>query len=314
MPNKKKQTRATQKSRRSPGASRQGNASKNSTSTEFAGTQTPAPPAPAAPMFFHVFVRDGKNAKEARNIDLDDLLQMFAIPMRLNKPFRVDGFEFHPTRIARFKVTMSHTRYDAMRMLSKIDMTGLQTLVTSALRAGQEQLDDEVDVTDKVLEIADQTIQERGLQPARGDVFDRLVQEDKVFLVTSFAPELSENFDAIRDACKEWKLRLIRVDKEMRSSSIVDRIQTHLKEANFVVADLTGARPNVYYEIGYFDAVCEARRIDGGSRLLLVAKNVDEAHFDIRHRGIVSYRNPYDLMQTVKKWLTDIIGASGRQT
>lgn len=237
-----------------------------------------------------------------------DVLERFALPYRLNRPFRVDGFEFHPSRIMRFKITVSSQRYDPSLLFGKLDVSGIQAFFASAVRAGQEQLDDELDVTERVLEIADQEIRDKGLQPERSDIFDRLVQEDKIFLIMSFSPELGDNYDAIKDACKDWKLKLVRVDKEMRSTSIIDRIQIHLKESNYVIADLTGARPNVYYEIGYFDAVCEARRVDGGGRLLFVAKDVSEAHFDLRHRGIVPYKDPYDLMQKVKKWLTEVVG------
>jgi len=67
---------------------------------------------------------------------------------------------------------------------------------------------------------------------------------------------------------------------------------------------LTQARPNVYYEIGYLDAICEARGTDPSEILLLVAQSIEQdAHFDIKHRGIEKYDNPYSLMKLVDRWI-----------
>lgn len=72
-----------------------------------------------------------------------------------------------------------------------------------------------------------------------------------------------------------------------------------------MIADLSQARPNVYYELGYFDAICQARGVDAAEHLLLVAQNLQtDAHFDIRHRGIETYDNPYSLMKLVEVWLS----------
>jgi hypothetical protein len=261
------------------------------------------------PMFFHVFVHEGSKAKEVRNLSFAHIMERYAVPYKLNKRFRVDGFEFTPSRITRLKITKSSRRHEPSRVMERIDVSSIASFFASAVKASQEDLEDQEDVTDPVLAYADELIREKQLVPEGGGVFDRAVQDDKVFLIMSFAPELSDNYDALREVCKDWNVRLIRVDKEMKSSSVVDRILAHLKEANYVIADLTGARPNVYYEIGYFDAVCEARKVDSGEKMLLVAQNVSDAHFDLRHRGIREYKNPYELMKIVRKWLTEVAGA-----
>lgn len=128
-------------------------------------------------------------------------------------------------------------------------------------------------------------------------------EADRVFVISSFAPELNQNVDAIKEACKDYGLEAIRVDQQISSESIIRRIHDNLLKASYVIADLTHARPNCYYEIGFFDALLLARQVSSESHLLLVAQDIStDAHFDLRHRGIQQYDNAFTLMRTVQQW------------
>jgi nucleoside 2-deoxyribosyltransferase len=50
---------------------------------------------------------------------------------------------------------------------------------------------------------------------------------------------------------KDLNIQLLRVDLSNRNDDIDDRIISFLHECDFVVADLTHARPSVYYEVGF---------------------------------------------------------------
>lgn len=268
----------------------------------------PPPRAPAsvehAPgPYWHITVQDADRAKEEKNLTLEAVLERVAIPARLNKAFRVDGFEFHPARLKRLRITKTTAFVDLGEVMRNIDMSSLSSAFSSLVTAGQLANGGE-DVTDDLLKRADQSIIQNGLTPVSAGAFDVRVDPKKAFVVMSFAPELDRCFEAIRDACGRKSINAVRVDKEISSAPVVERITAHLKEASYVVADLTNARPNVYYEIGYFDAVCEARGLDAAKHLLLVANNIgSDAHFDLRHRGIKEYRDPYDLLRIVEEWL-----------
>jgi len=56
---------------------------------------------------------------------------------------------------------------------------------------------------------------------------------------------------AIRPILKELKIQPIRIDKIEHNDDIDDKIFQLLDKADFCVADLTYARPSVYYEAGY---------------------------------------------------------------
>jgi nucleoside 2-deoxyribosyltransferase len=72
-----------------------------------------------------------------------------------------------------------------------------------------------------------------------------------------------------------------RVDEAAFTGDIVERIRDGIRNAEFVIADLTDARPNVYLEVGY--------AWGQGRPVLLVAREGQQLHFDVSHHKCVFY-------------------------
>jgi hypothetical protein len=76
------------------------------------------------------------------------------------------------------------------------------------------------------------------------------------------------------------------------NKGMTDRIISEVRRAEFIVADLTGQRPNVYFEAGLARGLgreviwcCRADNVDGP----------DGLHFDIRHLGHVVWHDSAEL-------------------
>lgn len=83
-----------------------------------------------------------------------------------------------------------------------------------------------------------------------------------------------------------------RVDMVSFTGDIVARIKSRIETAALVIADLTGANPNVYLEVGY---------AWGKDRpTLLLAKKSDELKFDVRGQRCVVYKNIADLAKKLE--------------
>ncbi|MFN8570817.1 MAG: hypothetical protein U0132_02095 [Gemmatimonadaceae bacterium] len=74
------------------------------------------------------------------------------------------------------------------------------------------------------------------------------------FLITSFADD--EKFQSVRHggidpAAAAFGYPVYRIDEIPTDSPIVEATRHYISLADFVIADLSGARPNCYYEVGY---------------------------------------------------------------
>ena len=74
-----------------------------------------------------------------------------------------------------------------------------------------------------------------------------------------------------------------RVDQEAFTGDILDQVRSRIENAELVIADLTGANPNVYLEVGY--AWGKARPT------VLVINKSDELRFDVHGQRCLRYQS-----------------------
>jgi len=128
--------------------------------------------------------------------------------------------------------------------------------------------------------------------------------EGQVFVGMAFdvASEISDTYQAIRRACLQVGLNAHRVDEQLGSGPISNRILRGIEQAEFMIFDLTIERPNVYYEIGYAHGV--------GNRpeeILLIANNGTILHFDVAHLAVVFFDSATDLERKLPAHLKRMI-------
>src|SRR5262249_18205206 len=106
-----------------------------------------------------------------------------------------------------------------------------------------------------------------------------------LFVIMPFAREFDDVYVAIKGcveaALSGEQLRCFRLDETRGAGRITPRLIEELHAASFCVADLTGLRPNIMWEVGYAMAL--------GKPTILVTQEKGDLPFDIRDMQFICY-------------------------
>jgi hypothetical protein len=133
------------------------------------------------------------------------------------------------------------------------------------------------------------------LEPVRNSVFVIMPMGDDY-------PEHNEIFKIMKLECKKLGLDAKRVDEIPGSTPINEDALTQIVMSEFLIVDLTEARPNVYYELGY----AHGTGITGKS-ILQIARDGTKPHFDIIVSRVKFYKKISDINEIILKEMKKIM-------
>ena len=112
-----------------------------------------------------------------------------------------------------------------------------------------------------------------------------------VFVVMPFAAEFRPVYDDhLRAVAARLGVSIERADDFFSAGSVVRDVWNAISHARVVIADCTGRNPNVFYELGVAQTL--------GKPVILIAQNVDDMPFDVRHMRTIAYEPTPDGMQS----------------
>ena len=146
---------------------------------------------------------------------------------------------------------------------------------------------------------------EAGVQAAAADRLSKVgydsASKDHVFVAMPFSPDFEDVYAfGITPAAHASDLLVERMDQASFTGDIVAHMRERIAGARLFVADVTGANPNVYLEIGF--------AWGNGIPTLLVCRDVDELHFDLRGHRCLSYTNIVELQRKLTKEIAELLG------
>lgn len=106
---------------------------------------------------------------------------------------------------------------------------------------------------------------------------------------------LVDVLDAIKEAGQRCGVQAERVDDLQSNDRITDRILESIRKAEFVIADLTNARPNVYFEAGYAHACMKTP--------IYIARDGTQLEFDLKDYPVIFFKNLKQLKDELEKRL-----------
>ena len=110
-----------------------------------------------------------------------------------------------------------------------------------------------------------------------------------VFVVMPFSEPHIDTFDAIKRAMLKVHpdFKVQRVDQQPSAIAITDEIHRSIRKAGLVICDLSDARPNVYYELGFAKGI--------GQRIICIAREGTTIHFDAYGLKVMFFRTYREL-------------------
>ncbi|MFC1935049.1 hypothetical protein ACFLXZ_01890 [Chloroflexota bacterium] len=97
----------------------------------------------------------------------------------------------------------------------------------------------------------------------------------------------------IKPALETLNLRVMRADDLFAPAPIIEDIWEYINKAHFIVADVTGRNPNVFYELGIAHTV--------GKDVILLTQNKDDIPFDVSHLRYFEYNDNSEGWKKLKR-------------
>ena len=137
---------------------------------------------------------------------------------------------------------------------------------------------------------------------------ERIITPRQVFVVMSFSrdPGLEDAYDTFREACKTFKFEAFKIDEHIdhNQNRILPAIIEAIAQAAFVIADLSEPKPNVYYELGWAQAL--------GKVVIVTAKEGTKLPFDVFDVPTLFWNSQKTLRESLKARIKTIAEQSGR--
>ncbi len=137
---------------------------------------------------------------------------------------------------------------------------------------------------------------EKALQPSK----------QQVFVIMKFGDDLLDSAyeGAYKATVEQFDLHCLRIDEVQDSGKITDQILEKIAESKYVIADLSGNRPNCYYELGFAHAL--------GKELILSVHENESVHFDLAGYRFIQWKTESELRKKLKQRLEVLENNEGR--
>jgi hypothetical protein len=132
--------------------------------------------------------------------------------------------------------------------------------------------------------------------------FQIVSEKPQAFVVMQFNTAEYEAlfWDVIAPVCERGGLRVYRADFTKQPGLIISDVVKHLTESTVIIAEMSPVNGNVYYEVGYADALRKPI-------ILIADKTVGQLPFDVRPYRTIFYDNSIGGKRLVEETLAEYL-------
>ena len=135
-------------------------------------------------------------------------------------------------------------------------------------------------------------------------------EDPRAFIIMQFTPPYNELYeDVISKICEnEYKITTVRADEIYGPGIILGDIEKQIIESKLIIAEITPANPNVYYEVGFARALRKP--------CILIAEKGTKLPFDVSPFRVLFYENSIpgkkNIEEALRKHLKAILAEGWR--
>jgi hypothetical protein len=124
--------------------------------------------------------------------------------------------------------------------------------------------------------------------------YSELVEDRSVFILIPFSSDFEPIYKLIKQILEspEFNLSCYRSDEIYKPGPIIETILRGIASSQFVIADVTGRNPNVFYELGIAHTVKDF--------CVILTQNIEDVPFDLRHLHCIIYENSVSVADKLK--------------
>jgi hypothetical protein len=117
----------------------------------------------------------------------------------------------------------------------------------------------------------------------------------QVFVIMKFNDKALDSAyeTAIKPIIRKFKYKALRINEVQDSGRISDQILGEIMQSQIVLADLTGERPNCYYEAGFAHAI--------GKEIVFTIQRGTNIHFDLAGHRFIEWETDNELKNELDK-------------
>lgn len=165
---------------------------------------------------------------------------------------------------------------------------------------------DEYGVLNTAIEALDDSTAFDRLATAVVSLAAKVTLGNDAFVIMSFNEDLDDTFNTIDRVCARFGFEAQRTDKAATSDRIYRRIIDGIHQAAFVIADVSVNSVNVYYELGFAEAL--------GKEVVVIAKQGAELPFDTNDIPTIFYKNQTRLDEMLTQRIQRSTGRTAKKS
>jgi hypothetical protein len=121
-----------------------------------------------------------------------------------------------------------------------------------------------------------------------------------VFVAMPFSEDFEDIYEyGIYGPVRNCGLICEKTSESAYTGDILQRITDRIETADYVIAELSGSRPNVYLEVGY--------AWGKGIPVIFIARQGEELHFDVSRHRCIYYKSIRQLAKDLEKLLRGLL-------